>query len=293
MTVQVIAKAGTSSWLRIFGVAATNNAAWFDLTNGVTGTVQANTTAGIESVGSGWWRCWIYTTGIGNNGFRMASSNGATNAVNGTTVFIADPQAELGTSYTAYQLVGGAWDVTESGYPNVMLPYGDGGDSMSTGVVGFGTATQGLFADTGQNWWAIVIAATFGDGSILAQCGSSGSTQMFRIRTSGTGTGITMDVRGTATALAGAITAGALNLVSVVCTNGVVTARINTAARQSVPVGVAAAEAVAITFMARTATSPAIFLTGWGLPPLLADYAPSEAVESQAISTIRALVGGP
>jgi hypothetical protein len=57
ITVQVIAKAGTSAWLRIFGVAATNNAAWFDLTNGVLGTVQANTTAGIESVGNGWWRC--------------------------------------------------------------------------------------------------------------------------------------------------------------------------------------------------------------------------------------------
>lgn len=58
-THSVYGKAGERNWLYIRSNDATPtaNTAWFDLTNGVVGTVNSSMTATIEPVGNGWYRC--------------------------------------------------------------------------------------------------------------------------------------------------------------------------------------------------------------------------------------------
>jgi len=285
------------------GFVNNERTATFDTVNKTVFSTEANVTASVLELGSdGWFRVRI--TCVSNEtisghvgGVAGVADDGTTTSYLGVVtkgVYAWGEQMEVASSASALQVVGGAWDVTESGYPNVMLPYGDGGDSMSTGVVGFGTATQGLYAAAGQNWSAQVVFCTFSNSAtILAQCGSTEANKQLQANTNSANTAVEVCVRGTRTVLTGTYYPGALNLLSLVCTNGVVTARVNTSAREAVGIGAAAAEAVATTFMARTATSPSTFLTGWALPVDLADYAMSAAVESQAISTIRSLVGGP
>jgi len=100
-TSSVYAKAGTSTWLRLFGTATSNNFAWFNLSNGTVGTVQANLTASITSVGNGWYRCSITGTGGGNCAIRLADADNNTNATSGTFFYLYNGQLENGTTPTA------------------------------------------------------------------------------------------------------------------------------------------------------------------------------------------------
>jgi hypothetical protein len=45
----------------------TGTAAWFDLTNGVLGTVASGVTASIENAGGGWWKCSITQQHVSTN----------------------------------------------------------------------------------------------------------------------------------------------------------------------------------------------------------------------------------
>lgn len=56
-------KAGERNWIYLRGqVGADILLAWFDLSTGTVGTVQAGLTADIESAGSGWYRCSVTRT---------------------------------------------------------------------------------------------------------------------------------------------------------------------------------------------------------------------------------------
>jgi hypothetical protein len=101
-TLSVYAKAGTSTWLRLYTTSSAPYYAWFDLTNGVLGTVQSGVTATITSVGNGWYRCSI--TGVSNNAFgvRLALSDNSTNATNGTYLYIYGAQLEIGSVANTY-----------------------------------------------------------------------------------------------------------------------------------------------------------------------------------------------
>ena len=102
-TCSVFAKAGTCSWIRLMILGTSNNNAWFDLTNGVVGTVEGTNTAAITSVGNGWYRCSVTSSGTGTAAFvRLASGNGITTAVNGTTLLLWGAQLEQRSTVTAY-----------------------------------------------------------------------------------------------------------------------------------------------------------------------------------------------
>ena len=60
----VFAKKGTRSWiyLRLDG-ASTEQRTWFDVENGVIGTVNSDHNASIEDYGNGWYRCTISIKG--------------------------------------------------------------------------------------------------------------------------------------------------------------------------------------------------------------------------------------
>ena len=101
-TFSVFAKAGTCSWVRLFSVGGTN-AVWFDLTNGVVGTVQGTTTAAIQSVGNGWYRCSVTSSVGGSTAFiRLANADASTDATNATTLELWGAQLEQRSAVTAY-----------------------------------------------------------------------------------------------------------------------------------------------------------------------------------------------
>ena len=69
-TVSVYAKKGTADFLRIRNLfvqdGATSGNAWFNLSTGAVGTVQASQTASMQSMGNGWYRC-ILTGVVGSS----------------------------------------------------------------------------------------------------------------------------------------------------------------------------------------------------------------------------------
>jgi len=105
-TFSVYAKADTRSWLNLNTYIAGVRNTWFDLTNGVVGTVAAGCTATITSVGSGWYRCSVTTTGGSTTFFELwlaTGNNVTTYAGNGTSgLFVWGAQLEQRSTVTTY-----------------------------------------------------------------------------------------------------------------------------------------------------------------------------------------------
>jgi len=69
---------------------------WFDLSNGVVGTVGANTTATIVNAGDGWWDCSVEavaTVTSANISAQIAASDNTTTAADGDTVLVRQVHA--------------------------------------------------------------------------------------------------------------------------------------------------------------------------------------------------------
>ncbi len=210
------------------------------------------------------------------------------------TFMIGEYQIERAAVPSAMQTINSAtpYNAPALGAQNVLLPYGDGGDVLGTGVVGWGANTQGAYAAAGKNWTIQGTGSTFVAGVICAQTEQAAdANQMFNLRT--IEAGLELVVRGTVnTYTATPLTGVTLNF-AIVCTNGVVTININGTGRQAVTVGSAAAEAVFFTWFARNNTTPAGFLTGFSQPVVFLDRAMSGTEETQALSFMRSTFGGP
>jgi len=103
--VSIYAKAATNNWLRIRNFAS-DCSGWFDLENGVTGTVT-NGTSSIVSVGNGWYRCSIVSTtgaSIANNivDIGTANADNTTAVTEGPSIYIWGAQLEVGSTATEY-----------------------------------------------------------------------------------------------------------------------------------------------------------------------------------------------
>ena len=103
-------KANQRTWAVLSMFNGTNSLnAWFDLQNGVVGTVQSGATATIQNVGNGWYRCSItrVMTLANNNfiGIGVAPSDNIAQylGVVGQGVYIWGAQLSLGSELLRYQ----------------------------------------------------------------------------------------------------------------------------------------------------------------------------------------------
>ena len=83
-TFSCFAKKGNNDWIRLAHISSGGTGCWFDLENGVVGTVNSQS-ATIEDYGSGWYRCTntfiaTATTNLDNAFIGICDANGSTSA---------------------------------------------------------------------------------------------------------------------------------------------------------------------------------------------------------------------
>ena len=104
-TISCFVKKGTNRWVRLASYSSATSGAWFDLENGIVGTVNS-TSASIEDFGNGWYR--IKNTTIVSNGNNQAfiglsdADGGTSSSQIGNTVHIYGAQIEAGSYATSY-----------------------------------------------------------------------------------------------------------------------------------------------------------------------------------------------
>ncbi len=104
-TISCFVKKGTNRWVRLASYSSAITGAWFDLENGVVGTVNS-TSASIEDFGNGWYKIKntaIVTTGNNQVFIGLSDADGGTSSSQiGNTVHIYGAQIEQGIYATSY-----------------------------------------------------------------------------------------------------------------------------------------------------------------------------------------------
>jgi hypothetical protein len=153
--------------VRLTNSTVTTNAAWFDLQNGLVGTViGAGNTASIEFVGNGWYKCVLVVTGtnyVNNGGFAVAITNGdgvttgyTGNNTDGLYLWGADLRvANDGVNLPNYQRVGAATNYTTTGFPPYLAFDGTDDCLFTASTVDF-TATDEMTVCVGTRSTALL-----------------------------------------------------------------------------------------------------------------------------------------
>jgi hypothetical protein len=111
-TTTIYARAAERSWIQLQEGQGVTAGAYFDLANGTVGTVSGtgSPTAAITSAGSGWYRCQISWTSVGNAArirvFLATGDGAAVYSGDGTSgVYLTGAQLELGSTASTYQQI--------------------------------------------------------------------------------------------------------------------------------------------------------------------------------------------
>jgi hypothetical protein len=170
--VSIYAKKNTKNWLYLIDVLGTGARAWFDLDNGVLGTVASGYTATITNVGDGWYRCTLsnntaqvlayYQLGLAdaNNGITPTSSGSA---------FIWGAQLVEGTTAQTYLPTTDRLNFPRLSYmygscPSVLL------EPQRTNLV--------LQSNTFNTTWSLFGGATITSNSTTSPDGSTNATTL-------------------------------------------------------------------------------------------------------------------
>jgi len=107
------AKKGNNDWIRMAHISSATNASWFDLENGVVGTVNG-ISASIEDYGNGWYKCTAVFLAVQSVSslpvfIGLCSTDGSTNAgASGKNNYIWGAQVEEQSYATSYIPTDGA-----------------------------------------------------------------------------------------------------------------------------------------------------------------------------------------
>jgi hypothetical protein len=124
-TLSVFAKQSDERYLHLFfaiGAGAATLGCNFDLQDGIAGTTTAGTTATIQSVGNGWFRCSVTATslitGSQNNFIRISNVLNGSTATPNKGIFIWGAQLVEGTDAKPYFATTNRQDVPRLDYRN-------------------------------------------------------------------------------------------------------------------------------------------------------------------------------
>lgn len=145
-------KAGERTWCRLSYDGGGNKNAWFNLSTGTVGTVNAGLTAAISSAGSGWYLCSISFTGAasGSTAVGPATGDNGSDAYlgNGTSrvyIFGADLRVTNdGVGLPPYQRIAAATDYDTNGFP-LYLAFDGVDDSLATGSIDFSATDKATY----------------------------------------------------------------------------------------------------------------------------------------------------
>jgi len=103
-TVSIFAKQNTKRWIYIFDAKAIATG-WFDLQNGVLGTIPNGYTGSIEDFGNGWYRCIFKNNSAVTPAFfqiGLSDTNAQHTPATTGTAYIYGAQLELGSYVSSY-----------------------------------------------------------------------------------------------------------------------------------------------------------------------------------------------
>jgi len=204
------------------------------------------------------------------------------------TVDVWDSQIAEEATASAVQDVFALDNITQSGIPDLYLPYFNGSQWMTAGTGTFGTAS--LFADAGQSWtvWGVfrtLIPSTF----FIAKSSATAATRTFSLSMTGAGL-LATTLRGAVTSNPGsygAITDGIFHVWAVRWNGSAAEIWIDNAAKVSLNVGAEAEETQNIMLSARTESAPNGLLTGHNAAAMV-DYDLSDAQMTQLMASLTA-----
>ena len=152
-TMSCFMKKAERSWGNINFAGLTNGQAWFDLENGVLGTVQSAVTAKIEEYGNGWYRCSVTATptSAATTDIKVANADNVVSyAGDGASgIYIFGAQTEAGAFPTSYIKTTGSTATRSADVASI--PVADFGYNQSAGSIVIESQTFDI-TDVGRNF---------------------------------------------------------------------------------------------------------------------------------------------
>lgn len=185
--ISIYAKAAERSYIGLFAAVGTRT--YFNLSAGTIGTVSSGSTATIESVGNGWYRCTLYNAHPTNAGLFQLSPDGTTETYTGdgySGVLIWGAQLEAGAFATPYiptvaSTVARSADVAVMTGVNFTRWFNNAQGCLVIDAVsvnaGSSTATITALGSADANNRILVISRTSGVTGSFASATANGSTQ--------------------------------------------------------------------------------------------------------------------